>query len=309
MRRIFATVGTTSFDQFVQSICSLPFLTATIQSRKDVTWRPPSAQSASSLQSTSVLPHPWQLCEVHRSSKSSHSIPSSSEYSPPSSSTDTNEEDVVEIIIQFGRGRCPLYFLPSVINPTGNGIDGTADDDDDSISITFPFHDAGTTKRLNIKWYRFKPSLSSDMERADLILCHAGAGTLLEALALPIAKPSSTTTEKKSGSTQTNSTENHRVINAVINTKLMDNHQSELAEELERRNHILVTREVEEWATIRGAQEFWDKVNHFVPKPFGGGCELFLSGGTCDVGASNFQQIVDRVMGIRSTNGDKHKES
>lgn len=185
-----------------------------------------------------------------------------------------------------------------MISQTGNGIDGTADDDDDSISITFPFHDAGTTKRLNVKWYRFKPSLSFDMERADLILCHAGAGTLLEALALPTAKHSSTTTEKNLGNTQTNLTDNHRVINAVINTKLMDNHQSELAEELERRNHILVTREVEEWATINGAQEFWDKVINFHPQPFRRGCGMCQNDGTYEFGASNFQNIVDRVMGL-----------
>ncbi|KAL3803865.1 hypothetical protein HJC23_004027 [Cyclotella cryptica] len=312
MKRIFATVGTTSFDQFVESICSLPFLTATLQARKDVTGRPPSAPSASSLPSTSVQPHPWLLCEVHLSSKSSHSIPSSSESSPLSSSTDTNDrtalEDGVEIIIQYGRGKCPIYFLRSAIRSAGNGIDGSVDDEG-SITLSLPTHDQAATNYLRIIWYRFKPSLSSDMEQADLILCHAGAGTLLEALALPKAKPSSTTTARNSGSLQKNSSHNHRVINAVINTKLMDNHQSELAEELERRNHILVTRDVEEWTTFSGAEELWEKVNSFDPKPFHGRCGMFQNQGAYDVGTSNFQKIVDRVMGICSATGDKDKES
>ena len=98
----------------------------------------------------------------------------------------------------------------------------------------------GHSVAVRVQWYRFKPSLSDEMERADIIISHAGAGTLLEALALSCKS------------------QRRKAINAVINSTLMDNHQLELAEELERRQHILVTRDcASEWTTDMGARKFW----------------------------------------------------
>jgi UDP-N-acetylglucosamine transferase subunit ALG13 len=187
-----------------------------------------------------------------------------------------------EIVIQYGRGTCPAQFFPSEI---GRAVDGGTFDDEGFISMRFLNDSQGAVNHfiLLIRWYRFKPSLKNDMERANLILCHAGAGTLLEALSL--SHPSDTTSST------------HRVINAVINTELMDNHQSELAEELEKRNHILVTKDVDEWATLRGAESFWKGVNDFVPSPFFGGSSR-IDSASGEGRVSNFQQIVDRVIGI-----------
>ncbi len=53
------------------------------------------------------------------------------------------------------------------------------------------------------------------MERASLIISHAGAGCILEALSL--RKP----------------------LVVVVNEGLMDNHQAQLAHELEREGHVL----------------------------------------------------------------------
>ncbi|CAH2229792.1 UDP-N-acetylglucosamine transferase subunit ALG13 homolog [Pararge aegeria] len=61
---------------------------------------------------------------------------------------------------------------------------------------------------VKIELYRFKDSLKEDMQSADLIISHAGAGSCLEAL-----------DEKKP-------------LLVVINEDLMDNHQMELAEQL-----------------------------------------------------------------------------
>lgn len=56
-----------------------------------------------------------------------------------------------------------------------------------------------------IEIFRFKATLSEDMSAADLVICHAGAGSITEALSY----------KKK--------------VMVVVNETLMDNHQSELA--------------------------------------------------------------------------------
>lgn len=70
---------------------------------------------------------------------------------------------------------------------------------------------------LEITWYRFKPSLEEDMRSADLLVSHAGAGSILEGMRL--------------GATMV----------VVVNDTLMHNHQQELAEELGNRQHLLAT--------------------------------------------------------------------
>eukprot|EP00975_Prorocentrum_lima_P019488 4104021-Prorocentrum_lima.AAC.1 len=55
------------------------------------------------------------------------------------------------------------------------------------------------------------------MERAELIVSHAGAGSIVEALRL------------------------RKKLVVVVNTALMDNHQLELAEALADRDHVVAT--------------------------------------------------------------------
>lgn len=61
---------------------------------------------------------------------------------------------------------------------------------------------------LKIEWFRFKDDISENFKKASLVIGHAGAGTILESLSE--GKP----------------------LIVVLNEKLMDNHQSELAEKL-----------------------------------------------------------------------------
>lgn len=68
---------------------------------------------------------------------------------------------------------------------------------------------------LQIDCYQFKTSLHDDMREASLVISHAGAGCILEALALQ--KP----------------------LLVVINEDLMDNHQFELATQLAKDNHLI----------------------------------------------------------------------
>eukprot|EP00002_Diphylleia_rotans_P008888 TRINITY_DN18869_c0_g1_i1.p1 TRINITY_DN18869_c0_g1~~TRINITY_DN18869_c0_g1_i1.p1 ORF type:complete len:165 (-),score=32.01 TRINITY_DN18869_c0_g1_i1:116-610(-) len=70
---------------------------------------------------------------------------------------------------------------------------------------------------MECKAFRFTPSLQSELESADLIVSHAGAGTVLEALAL-----------------------GKRLI-VVVNDELMDNHQIELALQMQRDGHLYQT--------------------------------------------------------------------
>ncbi|XP_048370509.1 UDP-N-acetylglucosamine transferase subunit ALG13 homolog [Sphaerodactylus townsendi] len=62
--------------------------------------------------------------------------------------------------------------------------------------------------------YRYKNSLLQDVQEADLIISHAGAGSCLEVL--EAGKP----------------------LLVVVNDKLMDNHQLELARQLHRDGHL-----------------------------------------------------------------------
>mmetsp|Transcript_23280 Transcript_23280/g.40065 ORF Transcript_23280/g.40065 Transcript_23280/m.40065 type:complete len:167 (+) Transcript_23280:7-507(+) len=67
---------------------------------------------------------------------------------------------------------------------------------------------------VSTDWYRFRPSLSEDYSTAALVISHAGAGSIMEALGLD------------------------RPLIVVVNEDLMDNHQIELAEELSSRKHL-----------------------------------------------------------------------
>ncbi|XP_061642524.1 UDP-N-acetylglucosamine transferase subunit ALG13 homolog isoform X1 [Phyllopteryx taeniolatus] len=68
---------------------------------------------------------------------------------------------------------------------------------------------------VNLEVFRFKDSIAKDMEQADLIISHAGAGSCLEALGAG------------------------KALLVVVNDKLMDNHQLELARQLHMDSHLL----------------------------------------------------------------------
>ena len=61
---------------------------------------------------------------------------------------------------------------------------------------------------LEVSWFRFQPEFRKVISQADLVVSHAGSGSIFEALGA------------------------QRNLIVVVNTKLMDNHQQELAERL-----------------------------------------------------------------------------
>ncbi|KAF9934887.1 N-acetylglucosaminyldiphosphodolichol N-acetylglucosaminyltransferase catalytic subunit alg13 [Linnemannia zychae] len=78
-----------------------------------------------------------------------------------------------------------------------------------------PISSIASESNLDITAYAYKPSLHEDMEQADLIISHAGSGSILEALRL-----------------------NKKLI-VVVNQDLMDNHQQELGSALSEQNYLV----------------------------------------------------------------------
>ena len=69
-------------------------------------------------------------------------------------------------------------------------------------------------ERLAIESYSYKDSISNDIEQADLVISHAGAGTILQSL--EAGKP----------------------LLVVVNENLMDNHQLEIADQMEKEGYL-----------------------------------------------------------------------
>lgn len=99
-----------------------------------------------------------------------------------------------KLTLQIGAGS----YVPMVICPAGQHV--------------FK-HASG----FEVEWFRFAPSLKAFMQAASLVISHAGAGSLFEALQL------------------------RKAIVAVPNSILMANHQTELAEHLANLGHLVAS--------------------------------------------------------------------
>ncbi|CAO3659796.1 unnamed protein product [Umbelopsis ramanniana] len=89
-----------------------------------------------------------------------------------------------------------------------------------------------------IEGYDYKPDLKGDMAESDLIVSHAGSGSILESLRL------------------------HKQLIVVVNEKLLDNHQDELACALEKQGYLFrsTCRQISD--TLKAL-----KNKHFIPFP------------------------------------------
>ncbi|KAM6426974.1 UDP-N-acetylglucosamine transferase subunit ALG13-like isoform 1-T1 [Liasis olivaceus] len=103
-----------------------------------------------------------------------------------------------------------------------------------------------STATFTLEAFRFKNSLSEDVERADLVISHAGAGSCLEVL--EAGKP----------------------LLVVINDKLMDNHQLELARQLHKDGHLFycTSRSRDNEHTSRTLVEMLRSMDLSALKPF-----------------------------------------
>ncbi|CAG8803560.1 14941_t:CDS:2 [Cetraspora pellucida] len=75
--------------------------------------------------------------------------------------------------------------------------------------------DSNVQNKIQIVGYDYKSSLDQDMLESDLIISHAGSGSILESLRL------------------------NKPLIVVVNEDLMDNHQAELAIELENKGYLV----------------------------------------------------------------------
>ncbi|XP_036933926.1 UDP-N-acetylglucosamine transferase subunit ALG13 homolog [Acanthopagrus latus] len=75
--------------------------------------------------------------------------------------------------------------------------------------------DADSCPHVRLEAFRFKDSIAEDIKQADLVISHAGAGSCMETLGAG------------------------RPLLVVVNDKLMDNHQLELARQLHMDSHLL----------------------------------------------------------------------
>lgn len=132
------------------------------------------------------------------------------------------QQGFTTLTIQYGRGTEPK------VDRSRYG---------DGLSQSLP--SSSPLSPLKIQVYDFRPSLDADMEKADLVLSHAGAGTVMEALRM-----------------------NKKLV-VVINTLLMDNHQTELAGAMAKRGHIFMVEEPEELDRL----ETWSSFQDFLPIP------------------------------------------
>ncbi|KAI7892947.1 glycosyltransferase family 1 protein [Mucor mucedo] len=85
--------------------------------------------------------------------------------------------------------------------------------------------------RIDITGYKYKASVTEDMEEADIIISHAGSGTILQALRL-----------------------NKKLI-VVVNKALMDNHQNQIAQAMESRNYAVCSDIDDLLSTIQRVQK------------------------------------------------------
>ncbi|KAJ4959023.1 hypothetical protein NE237_026134 [Protea cynaroides] len=104
----------------------------------------------------------------------------------------------------------------------------------------FCHQSCGEDGSLAVDFFTFSSSIADYLRSASLVISHAGSGSIFETLRL--GKP----------------------LIVVVNEDLMDNHQSELAEELAERKHLLCARPQTLCQTIEGMV-----LESFVPYPPG----------------------------------------
>ena len=150
------------------------------------------------------------------------------------------------IVIQFGKG-----IVPSFVNKQSSWPSH-----DDVIQGIFSLP-MDRDKAIEWELYRFKPSLEQDMKDAHLILSHAGAGSIMEGLS-------------KCREANTDLSQDQRCMKklvCVINDKLMHNHQTELAEALEKRGYLFVLSSPQQLL----CDDTMKRIDCFKPIPFNGG--------------------------------------
>ena len=166
------------------------------------------------------------------------------------------EGDFTQLIVQYGKGKAPLFAPLS--QEKGSYMDPNIEG-----------------KSLDWEIYKFKPTLHADICSADLIISHAGAGSIMEGLASCYERNKNLDINKRNGSL--------KKLVVVINDDLMDNHQIELAEALASRNYLMMMNNP---MALQDKEQF-SRIVNFVPKDFKGG------------NLSTFGSLLNSFMGFK----------
>lgn len=115
---------------------------------------------------------------------------------------------------------------------------------------------------VSIDWYRHNAQYKQDVAKADLVISHAGAGSIMDALSA------------------------RKKLVVVVNTALMDNHQTELAEAMAAQRYCVQTEP-------QGLQRVLETADleALVPYP--------------DPDEDAFPALVDQTMGFAPSRKDK----
>jgi beta-1,4-N-acetylglucosaminyltransferase len=110
------------------------------------------------------------------------------------------DDSFCDILVDLGVSFVTIQCGNSLVSGLGS---------DRAANLTFK------SKGVSFNCYRFKPSIEDDLKKADLVISHAGAGSIFETLRA--LKP----------------------LIVVVNNSLADNHQVELADAMNGRRHCL----------------------------------------------------------------------
>jgi beta-1,4-N-acetylglucosaminyltransferase len=122
------------------------------------------------------------------------------------------DNDIIELLVQ--------KKFNKIILQIGNGDHNNLLDKKNSLYFD---------KRFELIVYRYRSSLKNDLEQSDLVISHAGAGSILESL------------------------EEGKKLIVVINENLMNNHQFELASKMQSLGYC-------EYATCANLSEILNKI-------------------------------------------------
>jgi beta-1,4-N-acetylglucosaminyltransferase len=203
------------------------------------------------------------------------------------------------LVVQYGKGQVPCLDGGDVNRVTATRSTGTSSGDGITTGVYHididKLNDSSNCSSINndacklIEWevYRFKSSLEADMKKADLIISHAGAGSIMEGLEHCRQRNAHLDANEVKNTYVNMSAFNWKKIVVVINDQLMNNHQCELAYALEKRNYLHVLSKPEMLLKAENIQKI---IQEYIPKPFQGGND------------SSFGLLLNEFMGYTKTN-------
>jgi beta-1,4-N-acetylglucosaminyltransferase len=161
------------------------------------------------------------------------------------------------LVVQAGAGgHAPERLLGPDKEGKRGGSSSSRKGSSPAASATATARFSGTTaKGLSVEFFDYAPSLRDRFAGADLVVTHAGAGSIFETLSTPRPPASASASGARKGRRAPSPAPGPIPLIAVPNGALMHNHQAELASELEARG-LLVSATPETLARVLTSADF-----------------------------------------------------